>query len=193
MSSTILIPARKGSQRLKNKNMLPMYGRPMIHWCVAASLKSNVDNVIVSTDSLAVIRYLTKQFNMGDITILYRPKHLAGPSSPIINTIGHVMSIVKETTYLQLVQPTSPLITERHINDVLDKIENTPCAKIMTGCPRCKTSDGMIYIARWDEWAWEWWTNPDADIRILEPWEHVDVNTQEDFDKAEAILEKRNM
>ncbi len=47
-----IIPARSGSTRLKNKNILNFHGKPMIAWTIEAAKKSNIfDYILVSTDS----------------------------------------------------------------------------------------------------------------------------------------------
>ena len=35
-----IIPARGGSKRLKNKNMFPLWGKPMIYWTIREAQKS---------------------------------------------------------------------------------------------------------------------------------------------------------
>lgn len=51
MSSIAIILARGGSKRLPRKNILPLAGKPMIAWTIAACLESDVfDRVLVSTD-----------------------------------------------------------------------------------------------------------------------------------------------
>ena len=46
------IPARSGSTRLRNKNILPLHGAPLTTWSVIFALKSGCfDQIIVSTDS----------------------------------------------------------------------------------------------------------------------------------------------
>jgi len=47
-----IIPARSGSTRLKNKNILSFNGKPMIAWTIEAAKKSKIfDYIYVSTDS----------------------------------------------------------------------------------------------------------------------------------------------
>jgi len=47
-----LIPARAGSQRVKNKNIRDLGGKPLITYTIQAALKSKlIDKVVVSTDS----------------------------------------------------------------------------------------------------------------------------------------------
>jgi len=50
-----IIPARAGSKRIPNKNIIPFRGKPMIAWTIEAALASNIcDDVIVSTDSMKI-------------------------------------------------------------------------------------------------------------------------------------------
>lgn len=47
-----IIPARGGSKRIPQKNIIPFEGKPMIAWTIEAALNSNLfDKVVVSTDS----------------------------------------------------------------------------------------------------------------------------------------------
>lgn len=50
--SIAIIPARGGSQRVPNKNIIDFFGRPMIAYTIEAAIASGkFDRVIVSTDS----------------------------------------------------------------------------------------------------------------------------------------------
>ncbi|NPA17399.1 MAG: 3-deoxy-manno-octulosonate cytidylyltransferase [Aquificae bacterium] len=50
--AVIIIPARKGSTRLKNKLLLQVKGKPVIQWTAENCLRvKNADRVIVATDS----------------------------------------------------------------------------------------------------------------------------------------------
>ncbi len=52
MTRLAVIPARGGSTRLKDKNIYPLAGKPLIRWMVEAVVKSGCfDKIIVSTDS----------------------------------------------------------------------------------------------------------------------------------------------
>ena len=47
-----IIPARSGSKRIKNKNIVDFFGKPIIYYSIRAALNSNLfDKTIVSTDS----------------------------------------------------------------------------------------------------------------------------------------------
>lgn len=52
-----VIPARGGSKRLKNKNILPLNGKPLISYTIEAALDSKMfDSVVVSTDNPRIAR-----------------------------------------------------------------------------------------------------------------------------------------
>ena len=47
-----IIPARKNSKRVKNKNIIDFNGKPMIYWTIKAARESKIfDRIVVSTDS----------------------------------------------------------------------------------------------------------------------------------------------
>ena len=50
-----LIPARRESKRLKNKNIKIFFGKPLIAYSILTAIKSNLfDEICVSTDSLKI-------------------------------------------------------------------------------------------------------------------------------------------
>ena len=47
-----IIPARGGSKGIKNKNIYPINGKPLVYWTVYASQMAEcIDKVIIATDS----------------------------------------------------------------------------------------------------------------------------------------------
>ena len=48
-----LIPARFGSERIKDKNIINLFGHPLIAYAINAAIKTKIfDKILVSTDSL---------------------------------------------------------------------------------------------------------------------------------------------
>lgn len=55
MKSICVIPARGGSQRIKNKNLIEFKGKSLLSWTLQAAIESKkFDRIIVSTDSLQI-------------------------------------------------------------------------------------------------------------------------------------------
>ena len=52
-----IIPARKNSKRLKNKNLLKINSKPLIYWSIQAALNSKyIDKVVLSTESKEIAK-----------------------------------------------------------------------------------------------------------------------------------------
>lgn len=112
-----IIPARGGSKRIRNKNIRPFAGEPLIARTVKQALEcSFIDRVILDTDSPKIAAIGKRA---GAEVPFLRPKRLAGDTSQIIDTILNVLDALKkdgyEPEYLVLLQPTSPL---RDVGDI---------------------------------------------------------------------------
>ena len=61
MMNIAIIPARKGSKRIKNKNIKIFNGKPMIYWTIKAAQKSKIfKKIYVDTDSKRIAKISTK-------------------------------------------------------------------------------------------------------------------------------------
>lgn len=117
-----IIPARGGSKRLPNKNILPLAGKPLIAWTIEASLESAfIDKVIVSTDSLK-IKEIALQYG-AEIPFL-RPSELATDTADSISVVKHTLDYFNgEFDYVVLLQPTSPLRTKDDIDNAFKMLK----------------------------------------------------------------------
>ena len=73
---SILIPARSGSKRIPNKNIINLHGKPLIHYVIEESLKVT-NNVYVSTDG-EEIKNVCHNYN---VHVIDRPKELSTDTS----------------------------------------------------------------------------------------------------------------
>lgn len=56
-----VIPARKGSKRIRNKNFIKFNNKPMIYWTIKAAINSKIfDYIFVSTDSNEIAKISKK-------------------------------------------------------------------------------------------------------------------------------------
>lgn len=116
-----IIPARGGSKRLKDKNIYPLLGKPLITYTIESALKINLfDKIIVSTDS-EKIKKIAERYK---VEVIKRPKKLSGDRAKTESVIFHVLKKLKEEfDYIFLLQPTSPLRDEKDIVNAFKKIE----------------------------------------------------------------------
>lgn len=118
-----IIPARGGSKGVKRKNIRELNGKPLIAWTIVAAQKSNyIDRTVVVTEDLE-IEHVSKNFN---IEVMNRPENLAQDDSPTIDTIIYALEELEKEQYIpdyvMLIQCTSPLRTEKHIDEAILKI-----------------------------------------------------------------------
>ena len=58
----LIIPARSGSKRIKNKNIINFAGKPIIFYSIEAALKSKLFNKIhISSDSSSILKLCEKK------------------------------------------------------------------------------------------------------------------------------------
>lgn len=112
-----IIPARGGSKRLPRKNILKLCEKPLIAWSIEAALKSKyIDKVIVSSDDEEILE-ISKKYGAD---ILKRPLELASDTATTFDAIKQVIDTIEKYDYIVLLQPTSPLRNEIHINEAIE-------------------------------------------------------------------------
>ncbi|QOP40828.1 cytidylyltransferase domain-containing protein [Sulfurimonas marina] len=126
-----IIPARGGSKRLPRKNILDLNGKPLITWTIEAGMKSKyIDKVVVSSDDDEI---LNKSKEYGSKTIK-RPNELATDTSTTFDTIKHTIENMEEYDYIVLLQPTSPLRNEKHIDEAIKLLEEKQADAVISVC-----------------------------------------------------------
>ena len=125
-----IVPARGGSKRLPRKNVLPLHGKPLIVWSIEAGLRSKyVDKVIVSSEDSEVLE-IARNSNAETIE---RPIALASDDVSSFDVVEHALnSIQAGVDILVLLQPTSPLRTEMHIDQALSLMMNRKANAIVS-------------------------------------------------------------
>ncbi len=122
-----IIPARKGSKGIKNKNIKLLNNIPLIGHTIKSALNSKVfDKIIVTTDSRKIAS-ISKSFG-AEVPFL-RPKKLATDSALAIPTIIHALKkteIIFKEKYdiVCMLQPTSPLRKINHYKKILRLFKN---------------------------------------------------------------------
>lgn len=129
-----LIPARAGSKGVKDKNIRPLAGKPLIEWTIESALKSKkLDHVVVSTDSERIARVSRK----AGAEIVTRPYELADDKTPMIDAVIHGLdelsrTLVKRPDLLVLLQPTSPLRASKDIDEAVDLFLASECDSVVS-------------------------------------------------------------
>lgn len=127
-----LIPARGGSKRVRNKNLKPLLGMPLIRYSFEAAVKSRyISEVFVSTDSSDIADFAREN----GIGVLMRPEELSRDETPMLPVMQHALHSILprvDVKGLVLLQPTSPLRTQRHIDDCIALFEKQDADSVVS-------------------------------------------------------------
>ena len=115
-----VIAAKKKSNRLKNKNILPINGKPMfLH--VADEIKKSkyINEIIISSDS----KFIKKISIRNGYTFVSRPKKLtyekADNQDVVVNAIKKIFKKKIKPKFVISIQPNSPEIKFEDLNKAL--------------------------------------------------------------------------
>lgn len=128
MNIVAVIPARSGSKSIKDKNITPYKGKPLIYYSIKTALKSKyIDRAIVSTDSK---KYKKISIKFGAEVPFLRPKKYSSDNSIDYDYILHASKFLIKNKYypdlIILLRPSSPnrvtKVVDRAINFFLKNI-----------------------------------------------------------------------
>lgn len=177
-----IIPSRAGSKRLPGKNYRPFAGKPLVSWTIELAQRcKEIDEVIISTDD-PIVMEIGRKAGCGI--------HQREPKDAVdhVNLMQVIPEIITRECLIILLQPTSPL-------RILEDIETgfklyKPGFSVISVSrinPYTLMLNGAVYITHIDilrehrDFA-----NP---IYFPMPKERsIDIDTQEDWNIAEAIL-----
>lgn len=122
-----IIPARKGSQRVKNKNIYNFFGKPIIWYALNNAKKSKLFDTIHVSSNCEKTLSLSKKF--GFEVDFKRPNNLSNNQAGLLEVIIYVLEQYQEKKsknfdVITLIYPWSPLITHKDLlnaNKIFEK------------------------------------------------------------------------
>ena len=120
----VLVPARGGSKSILKKNIVPLGGRPMMAWGIAAAKSVGCcTRIVCSTDDDEIA---TVALNYG-IEVDRRPAVLATDSAAVADVAREFLGRqVVLPEILILVQPTSPFLQPEHLSSLVERMLARP-------------------------------------------------------------------
>ncbi len=122
MHTVAVIPARGGSKGLKNKNIYPVAGKPLLAWTILQALASEcIDKVFVTTDDPAIARVASEY----GAEVIVRPAELSGDKASSESAILHAVGVIEKDFQMPIstivfLQATSPLRKPGDIDGAVD-------------------------------------------------------------------------
>lgn len=219
MKTIAIIPARGGSKRLLGKNTKLLGEIPLLaHSILYAKQHNFIDAVYVSTDDV-VIKEIALLYGA---IVIDRPQALSGDLEPTVSALKHVLEsideIIENVILLQATNPLRPqnllqnafaIFQEQQTNSLftvsrshhkLGKIINNrfipynyEVGQRSQDLEPLYYENGLLYISKSSVILNnEIITKEAFPLEVNHPFANVDIDTQEDFDYAEYLLNKKN-
>ena len=123
-SITILIPARSGSTRVKNKNLQKIGGISLLEKKIKICKSLKIGKVVVSTNSKKIAKLSS---NAGAEIPFLRPKKYSTAKASTVSTVLHYLRFLKKNNkeipcYIAILPLTNPFLEKRSIIQAYKKI-----------------------------------------------------------------------
>jgi len=130
MNKTIaIIPARGGSKRLPNKNSALLGNMPLLVHSINYAKENGITKIVVSTDD-AEIKEIALKFGA---EVIDRPKHLSDDEATTVSALKHVLENMNEDfERVVLLQPTNPLRPKNLLKETYKKFIEGNYDSLMT-------------------------------------------------------------
>lgn len=215
---TSIIPVRKGSQRVKNKNKKPFAGSSLLEIKISQMLKlqkwNKIDEIIVTSDDDVMLEIAS---NMG-VSTHKRDEYYASSEATNSEFFENLSELVTKNEYVMYSPVTSPLISFETYNEVITMFTNQPSNIVtvspvkhhlwLNGKPLNYSIDespnsqdlpdiysinyGISIISKLDMSKYRNVVTETPKFVVLDEIEGVDIDTELDFQVAEILYKKIN-
>ena len=121
-----IITARKGSQRIKNKNLKIFFGKPIIYYSIKALQKSNIFDKIFLSTNCDEIETIARKFGVQDI--IRRPNYISNNKVGTITVVNNALKKLSEKKikpkYVCCIYPAAPLTKPKNIIFAYKSLKN---------------------------------------------------------------------
>jgi len=149
-SVVALIPARSGSKRVRDKNILVLAGHPVMAYTIAAARQSGVfREVVVSTDSES---YAEIAQHYGAEVPFLRPAEISGDLSPDIEWVEYTLDRLRQDgrdhDCFSILRPTSPFRLPETIQRAWHEFLAEEGVDSLRAVEKCRQHPGKMWIVR---------------------------------------------
>jgi len=121
-----IIPARKSSKRLKNKNSKLLGKKKLFQWSLDLAKNIKIfSEIIVTTDSTQIYNSLNKEKCIKNL----RPKKLSGDKVNLVDVTLYICNLLKKQDFqvddVVIFQPTSPFRSKKTVVEGIKRFYNS--------------------------------------------------------------------
>ncbi|MCF8272806.1 MAG: acylneuraminate cytidylyltransferase family protein [Flavobacteriaceae bacterium] len=217
MKTIVIIPARGNSKRLPNKNIKFLAGIPLlVHSINYAKQHGFMDAIYVTTDSKDIKNIALQHGAL----VINRPKEFSGDLEPTVTALKHALESISDTIdNVVLLQPTNPLRPKHLFKEAFQLFKENECDSLFTVSRNHQKfgtiqdnkftpfnykigqrsqdleplyfENGLIYITKAAYILNNQIITENAFPLIVDhPFASIDIDSQEDFDLAEFMINK---
>lgn len=149
MKVLAIIIARGGSQRVPNKNIRPLAGKPLLAYSIqGAKCSRYIDRVVVSTDSEAIVEVALRE---GAEVPFRRPAEISQGHSTELQAMEHALAWFRdrenyEPDFVCLLRPTSPFRTTATIDKAIELLRDDPTAHCVRTVRLCSEHPHKMWV-----------------------------------------------
>lgn len=116
---------KENSERIPNKNLKLLNGKPLYYWVLYNLIESNIINkILINTDSIKISNSIIKHFESPKIQIIKRPKNLIGDYVSMNEIIQYDINTIDSDIFIQT-HSTNPMLKLSTINKSLNLMLNS--------------------------------------------------------------------
>ncbi len=123
MRAIAIVLARSSSKRIKNKNIIDFFNKPMLAYPIEAALNSKLfEKVFISSDSM---EYVNIAKNYGASFLNLRPKNLADDRTTTLEVMAYHMKELKlkDEDIACCLYGASALLQEKHLKNAFETLK----------------------------------------------------------------------
>lgn len=131
MNTIAFIPARGGSKSIKDKNIMPIGGKPLIYWTILACVNAKtIERVFISTDS-EKIKKTVEDFGFKKVEVVSRTEETATDKA---TSESALIEFCKNHEFKNVVflQATSPLTTSKDLDGAIEKFNTEKADSLLS-------------------------------------------------------------
>ena len=217
METVAIIPVRKNSQRVKNKNFRDFYnGKSLLEIKINQIKDSNIFSRVILTSDCSVARDIAKSFN---IEFIHRNSEFANATTPWPKVVKHILSQIQGNPMVAWTLVTAPLF--HRFNEALIHLTKSKKHDSLIAVLPKKTFlihesgkginfnpglwhpysqqletyyeiTGSLFMGKKEDMQnWSYWYGPKPCLFPVSNFEAVDIDNEDDFKLAQVLFNSK--